>query len=205
MVSTRWDVLLGELGVVATQIAQAAPGVYPLSAPRLGAHEESIDTAEERLGHPLDAGFRELLRHADGWPGAFFDGDVLGTRDLGTGPLWERGSLALDQFYEYGPVDGLPARDRLYPIFVAPHQQDVMALRLDGPGGAGGRGTGRAAPPRGRVSRPGPWPRRTGSRRAARTRRPPRAAPRATPSRRSGRAPSPGSRRRRGSSTAGAR
>jgi hypothetical protein len=133
MVSTRWDVLLGELGVVATQTAQAAPGVYPLSAPRLGAHEESIDTAEERLGHPLDAGLRELLRHADGWPGAFLDGDVLGTRDLGTGPLWERGSLALAQFYEYGPVDGLPARDRLYPIFVAPHQQDVMALRLDGP------------------------------------------------------------------------
>ena len=92
MVSTRWDMLLGELGVVATQIAQAAPGVYPLSAPRLGAHEESIDTAEERLGHPLDAGFRELLRHADGWPGAFLDGDVLGTRDLGTGPLWERGA-----------------------------------------------------------------------------------------------------------------
>ncbi|TFH71749.1 SMI1/KNR4 family protein [Cellulomonas sp. HD19AZ1] len=133
MTRTRWDVLLGEMGIVATQISQAAPGVYPLSAPRLGADEESIKKAEERLGHPLDDGFRELLHHADGWPGAFLDGDVLGTRGLGMGPLWERGNAALDQFYEYGLVDGLPARDQLYPIFVAPHQQDVMALRLDGP------------------------------------------------------------------------
>ncbi|GIG41206.1 hypothetical protein [Cellulomonas phragmiteti] len=133
MDDTRWSVMLGDLGIVTTQLAQAAPAVYPLSAPRMGADDDALDGAESRVGYLLDRQHRELLAHADGWPGAFLDGDVLGTRDIGQGPLWDRGGTALDLFYEYGPVDGLPARAQLYPVFVAPHQHDVMALRLDGP------------------------------------------------------------------------
>lgn len=133
MEHARWDVLLGSLGVVTTQLAQLAPAVYPLSAPHLGADEGSIAAAERRLGHAIDPRFRELLTSADGWPGAFLDGDVLGTDDLGAGPLWATGCLALDQFYDYGPVDGLPERAQLYPVFVSPCQQDVMAMRCDGP------------------------------------------------------------------------
>lgn len=133
MDDSRWSVLLGDLGIVTTRLAQVAPAVYPLSAPRLGADDAALAAAERRLGHPLDPQHRELLAHGDGWPGAFLDGDVLGTRDLGQGPSWERAVTALDLFYESGPVDRLPARDRLYPVFVAPHQPDVMAIRLDGP------------------------------------------------------------------------
>ncbi|UZN03052.1 hypothetical protein [Cellulomonas sp. S1-8] len=129
----RWNVLLGQLGIVTTQLAQVAPAVYPLSAPGMGANDETLAGAERRLGHPLDPQYRQLLGYGDGWPAAFLDGDMLGTRDLGHGPLWDRGVTALDLFYESGPVDELPDRAQLYPIFVAPYQQDVMALRLDGP------------------------------------------------------------------------
>ncbi len=133
-----WTVLLGELGIVTTQLNRLAPAVYPLSAPRLGADEQALADAESRLGRPIDPQLRQFLSQADGWPGAFLDGDVLGIRDLGQGPLWERARRALDLVYEYAPVDDLPERAALLPLFVAPHQHDVMAVRVDGPTEDGG-------------------------------------------------------------------
>lgn len=133
-----WPHLLGDLGRVTTQLSLLVPHIYPLSAPHLGADEATLDATELRLGHALDPQHRELLRFGNGWPGAFLDGDVLGTEDLGQGPRWDQANAGLDLLYEYADTNVLPARNRLYPIFVAPHQPDIFAVRLDGPVTDGG-------------------------------------------------------------------
>lgn len=129
----RWSARLGDLRIITTRLTQLAPGVFPLTAPHLGASDAAIVEAEARLGAPLDAEQAALLRTADGWPDAFLDGTVLGTADLGRGPLWQRAEALLDVAYAGGPSPTWPDRSDLTPIFVSPFQRDVMVIWRGGP------------------------------------------------------------------------
>ncbi|GGB95561.1 hypothetical protein [Cellulomonas carbonis] len=133
-----WADHVAALHRLTARLAEESPDEYVASRPRDGADDAALRRAEERLGHPLDPQHAGLLRAADGWTQVVLDGDLLATDELGEGALWDRGSTLLDDVFLYAPSPGLPARDALYPVFVAPYERDVVAVRRDGPRTAGG-------------------------------------------------------------------
>ncbi|GIG36256.1 SMI1/KNR4 family protein [Cellulomonas pakistanensis] len=136
--SPWWEALIGEMVKASTRLTQVAPDAFPLSVPRLGADDESIAAAVERLGHPLDGQHEALLRLANGWELAFLSGSVLGTPELGQGALWEDANASLDMFYAEGDTAGWPPRAGLVPIHASPYDSDVVAVWLGGPVTEGG-------------------------------------------------------------------
>ncbi|TDZ76064.1 SMI1 / KNR4 family protein [Mycobacteroides salmoniphilum] len=63
-------------------------GLFPMTDPNLGATEEQLRDAEERLGRPLDPQYREFLGVANGWESYYFSTNLLSTSDIGTGDRW---------------------------------------------------------------------------------------------------------------------
>jgi len=108
--------------------------------PHLGAREEQLAEAEQRLGIRLDGQHRDLLRHANGWPLFFTYTDLLGTDELGTGPLWQKGQELLELYYSEAPVPSdFPPHEELLLIAVGELVTDVFALWLGGPEANSGR------------------------------------------------------------------
>lgn len=136
--SPWWEALMGEMVKASMRLTQAAPDAFPLSVPHLGADNESLAAAAERLGHPLDGQHQTLLRLADGWEMAFLSGTLLGTSELGQGALWANANASLDIFYAEGDSADWPPRAALVPIHASPYDTDVMALWLGGPVTEGG-------------------------------------------------------------------
>lgn len=125
-----WADYIGTLGALRQELAEVdTSGVYELTIPHLAATEEEIAAAEARLGHPIDAQYREFLRYANGWPEFFYDSCLLGTNDLGTGELWQHANDNLDVFYESLPEGHPhPPRNEVEPISADPYGSDVFAI-----------------------------------------------------------------------------
>lgn len=100
---------------------------YPF--PRVAASTTTIEEAETALGAPLDASFREFLRHADGWPSFYQDVDLFGTADLLTGPVHDAAQEGLVVLDAVGALDrlGFSAND-LLPIAASLLQTDLFVL-----------------------------------------------------------------------------
>lgn len=128
-----WRILLGEIGETRLRLTDAAPAVFPLSAPHLGASAEQVAEAETRLGTTLDPQHRALLLIANGWPDLLLEGRLLSTEELGQGPVWAAASERLDLLYRESATAELPPRDELMPIFVSDYQPDVFAIWTRGP------------------------------------------------------------------------
>lgn len=113
---TPWGAMVGEMLRRRMLLQHVAPDVYPM--PPFGVRGTAADlaAAEARLGHALDAQHAAILREVNGWQGAFANGDILGTDDLGTGPRWQHAQAMLTIYYEDGPLDGWPPRESIYPI-----------------------------------------------------------------------------------------
>ena len=126
---------------LAGEIASMVPGRVGAgvrSVPHVGASEESLAAAAQRLGRPLDDQRAALLAMANGWELAFLSGNVLSTDELGQGRLWAEAQQALDAFYAEGDSAGWTPRDHLIPVHASPYDTDVMALWTEGPVTEGG-------------------------------------------------------------------
>lgn len=134
----RWDALIAHLGVARQKLAAASAEAFPFTVPHLAATPAQLEAAEARLGQPLDPLYRELLSYGNGWPQLAFNGDMLGTDDLGQGPVWDRGQELLDLYFENCDTSDLPPRDHLIPIYVSRHEMDVMVLSASSPVTNGG-------------------------------------------------------------------
>jgi hypothetical protein len=129
-----WPELLGFRIIQRQQLADARPRAYPMTAPKVAASEGQLDEAEERLGRPLDVQYRDFLAYANGWPDFNLDVALLGTDDLGQGPLWEKAQEQLELFYEEGPVaSDFPAKDDVFPIGVGTETIDLYVVWTTGP------------------------------------------------------------------------
>lgn len=127
----RWDVLVGEMIIRRTALAEASAGrVFGPSTPGPRATKSDIAGAEARLGHQLDAHHAALLREGNGYVDVFGFGDLLSTDDLGQGDRWAQAQEFLLNFYEFGPLDGSPLREGLYPFHVG--DEDVYVIDMGG-------------------------------------------------------------------------
>lgn len=106
--------------------------------PRLKATEEQIRDAEQRLGQPLPASYREFLLHANGWYCFFWTLDLFGTEDLTAGPRHEAAAEALATYDNAGTLEELDLTiDEVIPIGVATHSNDLLLLIREGHSDAG--------------------------------------------------------------------
>lgn len=134
-----WPERIGFMAQLRMQLAQVEPVVYPMTAPHVGAKLEQLKEAEQWLNLSLDPIYREFLTYANGWPDFFQDVRLLGTQELGRGPLWESGQQLLDTFFEDGSVPpDFPARTDLEPIAIGTETIDVHVLWTTGPMTDGG-------------------------------------------------------------------
>lgn len=68
-------------------IAEAdTEGVWEFHLPKVAATPEELAGVEHSLGLRLDAGYREFLGYANGWPSFFQSVDLFGVEDLAGGP-----------------------------------------------------------------------------------------------------------------------
>ncbi|MBO0715349.1 MAG: SMI1/KNR4 family protein [Acidimicrobiales bacterium] len=129
-----WPELIGFRIIQRQQLADARPHAYPMTAPRVAASAGELEEAEERLGRPLDVQYREFLSYANGWPDFELDLALLGTNDLGQGPLWDKAEELLTLFYQERPVTrDFPAKDDLLPIGVGTETIDLYLVWTTGP------------------------------------------------------------------------
>ncbi|MEO5965933.1 MAG: SMI1/KNR4 family protein [Candidatus Limnocylindrales bacterium] len=61
-------------------------GVWEFHLPKVAATPDEIAAVELDLDVQLDAGYRNFLRYANGWPSFFQSVDLFGTADLAGGP-----------------------------------------------------------------------------------------------------------------------
>ncbi|MGH8777286.1 MAG: SMI1/KNR4 family protein [Jiangellaceae bacterium] len=68
-------------------IAEAdTEGVWEFHLPKVAATPEELTAVEHGLGFRFDAGYREFLGYANGWPSFFQSVDLFGVDDLAGGP-----------------------------------------------------------------------------------------------------------------------
>ncbi|MGH3964634.1 MAG: SMI1/KNR4 family protein [Pseudonocardiaceae bacterium] len=136
---TDWPELIGFSATLRQQLSELEPDLSPFTIPHLGATEEKLAEAEQRLGVKLDDQHRDLLGHTNGWPFFFTYTDLLSTDELGTGPLWQKGQELLGLYYSEGPVPSdFPPHGELLSIAVGESVTDVFALWMSGPETDGG-------------------------------------------------------------------
>lgn len=136
---TPWPVLIGTMGMVKEQINKEDPEqLADFTVPRLNATEEQVRAAEERLGEPLPASYREFLLHANGWDCFFWSLNLFGTEDLTAGPRHESAAETLDAYDDAGTLEELGlTMDQVTPIGVATHSNDILLLIREGHSDAG--------------------------------------------------------------------
>lgn len=134
-----WPDLIAEMGLLRQRLSEVKP-LYPFTIPHVAATEEQLASAEARLGHALDPVHRAFLSYGNGWPDFYIDSDLLGTEDLGQGPIWERLQNDLDAFYASleGPYHNVPPRDQIYPISFNPEEPSIFAIWTNGPASGNG-------------------------------------------------------------------
>lgn len=115
------------------QIKQAiheadAAGLWEYHLPRVAATQEDIEAAETDLGVELDAGYRELLQFANGWPSFFQTVDLFGTDDLRGGPRLEIARQMLDAVEPVVFAQSRLERDALIPIAASTVDLDIFVM-----------------------------------------------------------------------------
>lgn len=136
---TPWPVLIGTMGLVKEKINSEDPEqLADFTIPRLKATEDQIRAAEERLGEPLPASYREFLLHANGWDCFHWTLDLFGTEDLTAGPRHEAAAETLAIYDDAGTLEELGlTMDQVIPIGVATHGNDLVLLIREGYSDAG--------------------------------------------------------------------
>lgn len=125
-----WADFISTMGALRQELAEAdRDGLHELTLPRPAATESQLGEAEERLGHPIDAQYREFLRHADGWPDFYLGAGLLSADELGAGDSWEHAAEILHHFYAALPDDHLlPPRHEISPIAIDPDSTSIFAV-----------------------------------------------------------------------------
>lgn len=133
-----WPDLIAAMGLLREDVSEI--GGLPATIPHVAAAEEQLAEAERRLGHELDPQHREFLGFGDGWPDFYLGTDLLGTGDLGQGPVWEEINATLDAFYAALPEhSSAPPREEIYPISHHEGSSSVFVIWRGGPESDGGR------------------------------------------------------------------
>lgn len=135
-----WAVLVDEALARRIRVAEVVPGLYPLEGPaNPHATPDDLAGAQSRLAHPLNVEHAHLLERINGWTGGLPDGDLLGTDDLGHGPLWQQAHEVLSMHYGIDAENrtpqttapALPNRDVLTPFLVSEFNDDPRVGVLD--------------------------------------------------------------------------
>jgi hypothetical protein len=82
-------------------------GRYRYHLPRIPASEGEIAAVEGRVGHRLDAQYKEFLKHGNGWPGVLQWTDLFGTQDLMNPKLMGSARAELEALEGRGELKGL--------------------------------------------------------------------------------------------------
>lgn len=82
----RWRELIDALLAQKARLV-AADDMYEMSSPNPGATEEQLLAAEERLGGPIPAQYREFLAVANGWDGWSMSDRLLSSEELKHGTI----------------------------------------------------------------------------------------------------------------------
>src|SRR5439155_12669854 len=83
VMSLDWKRTLGEFILAKKRLADIdTVGLFTYTLPRLASTEAKLRSLEQRLGEPLDVGYRAFLLCADGWPSFVQDIDLFGTEEL---------------------------------------------------------------------------------------------------------------------------
>lgn len=135
---TDWPELLGYMGRFSLDLAELEPEAFPMTYPRVGATDDDIREAEERIGFALDPLHKRLLQTGNGWPGTLITtGDLLGTGELGASSAWSTAVARLDDSYRRGAATA-PPREEIYPIAAFWDTPEVAAIWREGPVTDGG-------------------------------------------------------------------
>ena len=70
-------------------------GIWKYPLPEMTASEDEIAATELKLGYRLDQGYRQFLRHANGWKSFYQDMDILGTMGLMGGAVMDAAMVQL--------------------------------------------------------------------------------------------------------------
>jgi len=130
-----WPDLIGFAVQMRQRLNAYDPVVVPATIPHLGATEQQLAEAEERLGHPLDPLHSEMLSYANGWEDFVHLTDLYGTDEIGKGERWETSleQLQLRYFPYEGATrleDGEPDPEELYIIAGKPDEGSAHQFLL---------------------------------------------------------------------------
>jgi hypothetical protein len=106
-------------------------GIWKYPLPEVAASEDEIAATELKLGYRLDQGYRQFLRHANGWKSFYQDVDILGTMGLMGGAVMDAAMVQLDAIDPGSFADnvGVEATGVL-PIAASTLQSDMFLLGL---------------------------------------------------------------------------
>ncbi len=125
----KWPALIGQLVLVKQELAAVdTAGLWEHAWPRVKADEASIAEAERALGEPLDAGYRDFLLHADGWPAISQDHDLFGTEDLRGSAAFRSATERLGHLEEMALAASAVRLDDVYPIAASRHEIDIFSI-----------------------------------------------------------------------------
>ncbi|WP_166882610.1 SMI1/KNR4 family protein [Massilia mucilaginosa] len=114
--------------MVKQKIAEVAPdGLWQHGFPEIAASNEDIQEAELILGIELDAGYKEFLRHANGWNSFFQAIDVFGIADLLGGKKQERANEILESLENLEDLCGF-SRSELMAFAVSTEDIDLFII-----------------------------------------------------------------------------
>ena len=106
-------------------------GIWKYHLPEVAASEDEIAATEQKLGYQLDKGYRQFLRHANGWRSFIQDVNILGTTGLVGGAVMDAAMVQLDAIDPEIFTDnvGIAAVDVL-PVAASTQQPDMFLLGL---------------------------------------------------------------------------
>lgn len=83
MSEINWKAEIVRLAMIKQSIAAADHAkALPWALPNVAASEDELGQVEQALSQPLAHGYKEFLRHANGWAGFCVLTDLFGTREL---------------------------------------------------------------------------------------------------------------------------
>lgn len=107
-------------------------GLWEFHLPKVAATSEELAGVERLLGLQLDAGYRDFLGFANGWPSFFQSVDLFGVEDLTGGPRMDIAQQVL-QAIEPAALEQAGLQDTtLVPIAATTVDQDVFVMPIIG-------------------------------------------------------------------------
>jgi hypothetical protein len=102
--------------------------IWSYHLPQVAATDEQILTAEQHLGHPIDARYKAFLKCANGWPAFYQTVDLFGTEDLINGPRNECGEFLLSCLDQSVVEKSGFKRGELLPLAATKFDQDFFVI-----------------------------------------------------------------------------